>query len=176
EIRFVTEAGDAREEFQKDLLCHVARRALVASEAQGDRPHAVLVGLEQLTKSFAVPALTGFDQTPLARLFIHYGAPFHKMPEVAPSEFLWQIHVANPAVKFLSRSLDGAGSGFLPFLDTRLGKLWRRKLFQHKGTKEQRGKEGKNTTLWLPLNLCPFVPLCCFRFTARGIDSLKKKN
>src|SRR5262245_14109411 len=166
EIRFVTEAGDAREEFQKDLLRHVARRALVAGEAQGDRPHAILVRLEQLTKSLAVPALTGFDQTPLARLFIHYGAPFHKMPEVAPSDsfgrFLWQIPVANPAVTFRSRSLDGAGPGFLPFLDTRLGKLWRRKLFQHKGTKGQRGKEGKNTALWLPLNLCSFVPLCCF--------------
>src|SRR5262249_6261155 len=144
EIRFVTEAGDAREEFQKDLL------ALVAGEAQGDRPHAILVGLEQLTKSFAVPTLTGFDKTPLASLFIHYGAPFHKMPEVAPSDscgkFLWQIPVANPAFKFRSRSLDGAGSGFLPFLDTRLGKLWRRRLFQQKGTKEQKGKEGKNTT------------------------------
>src|SRR5262245_44225156 len=99
EIRFVTEAGDAREEFQKDLLRHVARRVLVAGEAQGDRPHAILVGLEQLTKSFAVPALTGFDQTPLARLFIHYGAPFHKMPEVAPSDScgrsLWRIPRSN---------------------------------------------------------------------------------
>src|SRR5262249_11439473 len=124
EIRFVTEPGDVREEFQKDLLRHVARRALVAREAQGDRPHAILVGVEQIAKSFAISALTGFDQTPLARHLTHYDAPFHKMPEVAPSDscggFLWQIPVANPAVKFHSRSLDGTDPEFLPYFGSPL--------------------------------------------------------
>src|SRR5262245_43769601 len=79
----MTESGDIREEFQKDLLRHVARRALVAREAQSDRPHTILVGVEQCAKSFAIPLLTGLDQKPLARHVTHYGAPFHKLPEVA---------------------------------------------------------------------------------------------
>src|SRR5262245_56498762 len=73
------------------------------------------MGLEQLTKSFAIPALTGFDQTPLASLFTHYGAPFHKMPEVAPSDscgrFLRQILPADSCGRFLRQILAADSCG-----------------------------------------------------------------
>src|SRR5262249_22768344 len=115
-VRLVTELSDAREQFQKDLLRHVARRTFVAREMERDRPHAILMGVEQLTKSFAIPALAGLDQTPLARPLIHYGAPFPKMPEIIPSNsssgFFRPTLLINPVVKFPSHRIGRTGLGF----------------------------------------------------------------
>src|SRR5262249_58962644 len=85
-----------------------------------DRPHAILMGVEQLTKSFAIPALAGLDQTPLAQPLIHCGAPFHKMPEIAPSNsssgFPRPIPLINSVVNFPSHRIGRTGLEFSSIL------------------------------------------------------------